>query len=86
MTVQMVSKLLGEGTRPGTGQSEVSAPRVTPKMIGVICFHRAQARVSLVSRAQLTCWGAASQWKAGVSSGFPVRSCQQDKARLTAHC
>ena len=42
----MVDRLLGEGVRPGTGQSEASALPVTPGMIGIICFHRAQARVS----------------------------------------
>ena len=46
MAVQMVSKLLGEGIRPGTEQSEVFASPVTPGMIGIICFHRAQVRVS----------------------------------------
>ena len=45
MAVQMVSKLLGEGIRPGTGQSEVFVAPVTPGMIGVICFHRAQVWV-----------------------------------------
>ena len=67
MAVQMVGKLLGEGIRPSTEQSEASALPVTPGMIGVICFHRAQASAlhpphSTVFRAQSTsCWDTASQ-------------------------